>query len=106
MRYMGAAVQGFYTCRNCALATSGPLSLASARNAQMASSVSDGLTATSSLNCCAASPYCSAVQHSVNVYGECYPKPPVPSFSSSNWDHCERFTNIVEAQAALPQVWP
>ena len=36
------------------------MSLASDKNAQMASSVSAGLTATSSLNCCAASSYRSA----------------------------------------------
>ena len=36
------------------------MSLTSDKNAQMASSVSAGLTATSSLNCCAASSYSSA----------------------------------------------
>lgn len=49
------------TCRNCWRASDTPISLASDKNAHIASSVSDGFTATSSLNCFAASSYRSAV---------------------------------------------
>ena len=47
------------TCRNWRRACEAPRSLASDRKAQMASSVSEGFTATSSLNCIAAASYCS-----------------------------------------------